>query len=184
MKRFLYFLLTFLLLFGALTIYQYIQYQQLLDALKAADRQVSENAMPVDTVAVERPPIANYYTHHKELSTIARYNPLLRSTIQRKLHFYDFTEYNSALLDFYNLLNYRERLLIEAVPSDQKRIEEQIKIYSEQLCSRWEAFAEHLRQTYPNISIAAGLNNLCEASVIHDYKQVDIDNWLVDPIKK
>lgn len=181
MKRFLYFLLTFLLLFGALTIYQYIQYQEQFDALKTARNRQGPTAIPA---AIERPPLASYYTHHEQLSTIARYNPLLRATIQRKLHFYDCTEYNSALLDFYNLLNYRDRMLIQAEPTDQKRIEEEMKEYSEQLCTRWEVFAQHLQQTYPNEPAIVGLNNLCAASLIHNYKQVDVDGWLVDPIKK
>ncbi|MBL4650853.1 MAG: hypothetical protein JKY03_14065, partial [Aureispira sp.] len=176
-----------LLLFGAITIYQYVQYQEQYEALKTAARnsQVSTAIPePIDAIAAEYPPKVSYYTHHQELSIIVRYNPLLRATIERKLHFYDCTKYNMALLDFYNLLNYRERMLIQAEPTDQKRIEEEMKEYSEQLCTRWEAFAQHLQQTYPNTLVAVGLNNLCAASIIHNYKQDDILDWMVDPIKK
>lgn len=183
MKRFLSFLFAILLLFGAFSIYQYVQYEQQLEALKDTDNQVS-SAMPVDTVAVEDPPETSYYDHHQQLSTIASYNPLLRATVQRKLYFYDYTEHNSALLDFYNLLNYRENLLAQADSTDHNKVEKQIKAYSEQLCTRWEAFAQHMQQTYPNTPAAAGLNHLCAASVIHNYKQTDINGWFVDPIKK
>lgn len=183
MKRFLYFLFAFLLLFGAFTIYQYVQYQEHLEALKDADSETPPE-LPVDIVAVEDPPATSYYAHHEQLSTIMRYNPLLRATIQRKLCFYDFTKHNFALLDFYNLLNYRERLMITAAPTDNEKIEEQIKVYSAQLCTRWKAFAEHMKQTYPNMPAAAGLNNLCGASLIQNYKQTDISSWMLDPIKK
>jgi len=177
-------LLTLLLLFGVVSIYQYVQYQQQLDALKATDSEVPTVAIPVDTVAVEHPPSASYYTHHKQLSTIACYNPLLRATIQRKLYFYDYTKYNMVLLDFYKLLSYRERLLAQAAPTDHDKIEEEIKAYSEQLCIRWEAFAQHMQQTYPNTPTAARLNNLCAVSLIQNYKQDDILDGMVDPIKK
>jgi len=175
--------LTLLLLFGAFTVYQYVQYQQQLDALKTADRQVSTVAIPADTIAVEHPPVASYYVHHEQLSSIAS-NPLLRATIKRKLYFYDYTKHNMVLLDFYKLLSYRERLLAQADPADHDRIEEQIKAYSQQLCNRWEAFVQHLQQTYPNMPEAAELNSLCAASVIQNYKQDDILDWMVDPIKK
>jgi hypothetical protein len=178
MKRFFYFLFTLLLLFGAVFIYQYVQYKQQLDALKATDSQVP-TAMLVDTVAVGHPPAASYYNHHKQLSTIAHYNPLLRATIQKDLHFYDYTKQKIVLLDFYNLLNYRERLLSQAVPTDHERIEQQIQAYSEQLCIRWEVFAQHLKQTYPNTPEAAELNNLCAANVIRNYKQDDIFGWMI-----
>ena len=181
MKRFLYFLLPLLLLFGAITIYQYVQYQEQYEALKAAARD--HQGSTTIPAAIEHPPDASYYTHHHQLFTLA-YNPLLRATFKRKLYFYDYTEYNMALADFYNLLNYRERMLIQAEPTDQKRIEEEMKEYSEQLCTRWEAFAQHLQQTYPNTLVAVGLNNLCAASIIHNYKQDDILDWMVDPIKK
>ncbi|CAA6826042.1 MAG: Unknown protein [uncultured Aureispira sp.] len=183
MKRFFYLLFTFLLLFSGITIYQYIQYEEELDGLKATDSQVSR-AIPVDTIAHEHPPAASYYVHHQRLSTIARYNPLLRATIQRKLHFYDYAKQNMVLLDFYNLLNYREQLLVRASPRERKKIEQQIQEYSEQLCTRWEVFAQHLKQTYPNMPEAAELNNLCATSVIRNYKQADIISWMVDSIKR
>ncbi len=181
MKRFLYFLFTFLLLFGGLTIYQYTQYQEQFDALKsAAKNRQDSTGIPS---AIEHPPAESYYTHHEQLSTIA-YNPLLRATIQRKLYFYDCTEYNTALLDFHSLIDYRDRMLIQAEPTDQSRVEEQMKAYREQLCTRWEVFAQHLEQTYPNMPEIAGLNNLCTASFMHNYKREDINGWFVDPIKK
>jgi hypothetical protein len=187
MKRFFYFLFAFLLLFGVVTIYQYVQYQEQYEALKTASRNSQASTAipePIDAIAAENPPKVSYYTHHQELSIIARYNPLLRATIERKLHFYDYTKYNMVLLDFYNLLSYRERMLIQAAPTEHSRIEGEIKEYSEQLCIRWEAFAQHLQQTYPKALAAKGLSNLCAASLIHNYKQDDILDWMVDPIKK
>ena len=183
MKRFLYFLLPLLLLFGAFTIYQYVQCQELIKALDDADSQ-THTALPVDTVAIADAPAANYYVYHEQLSTIARYNPLLRATIQRKLYFYDYTKQNRILTDFYNLLNYRDRLLVQVAPSGYDRIEEQIQEYSEQLCTRWEVFAQHLKQTYPNMPEASELNNLCAVNVIRNYKQDDILSWMVARVKK
>jgi hypothetical protein len=178
MKRFFYFLLTFLLLFGVLTIYQYVQYQQQLNALKATDSE-KPIALPVDTVTTGHPPAASYYTHHQQLSTIARYNPLLRATIRRKLYFYDYTKQNRVLLDFHNLFIYREQLLAQATPTEYGRIEQQIQEYSKQLCIRWEVFAQHLKQTYPHMPEAVELNNLCAARSIRNYKQDDILSWIL-----
>lgn len=130
------------------------------------------------------PPDATYYGHHQQLSTIARYNPLLRATIQDKLHFYDYSESNSALSDFYNLLNYRERMLIQAEPEEHNRIEQEVQQYSEQICTRWEAFAQHLQKTYPNMPEASALTNLCAGNLVLNNKQEDVMGWMIDPIKK
>lgn len=184
MKRLFFFLFALLLLFGTFSIYQYTQYQQQFEALKATTHNQTTTTMPVDTVAVARPPDEAYYNHHQQLSTILYYNPLLRATIESKLYFYDYTQHNDALLDFYNLLNYRERLLAQASPTEHHKIEQQIQQYREQLCTRWEAFAKHLQQTYPNMTVAAGLNNLCTATVVHAYHQADINSWMIDPTKK
>lgn len=183
MKRFCYFLFILILLFCTVTIYQYVQYQEQLEALKATDSQDSA-AMSVDIVAIGHPPAPSYYAHHEQLSTIAQYNPLLRTTIQRKLYFYDYTKQNRVLFDFYKLLSYRERLLAQAEPVDHGKIEEQIQVYSKQLCIRWKVFAEHLKKTYPSIPGAVGLNSLCTANVIRHYKQDEILSWMVDPTRE
>lgn len=183
MKRPLYFLLVLLLLLGAFSGYQYLQYGQQLDALKTATNNKTSSGLPVDTVAVALPPNEAYYTHHQQLSSIAS-NPLFSATIQRKLHFYDYSQNNDALLDFLNLLNYRERLLAQAEPEAQAAVEQQMQQYREQLCSRWEAFAKHVQQAYPDRPEAEGLSKLCAASAISDYKPADVTSWLSDPVVK
>lgn len=181
MKRFVYLLLFILLLIGVLTAYQYVQYQKHLTALKAHNKEVLE-AMPVDSISNGHPPAASYYKHHQQLSSIANFNPLLRAGITKSLYFYDFDKYNSAVIDFYGLLNYRDRTLAQADSSAQDSIKQQVKAYRAQLCSRWSDFAKHLYKSYPNQSVATKLNNLCASDII-SYQQNTLLESAIDPTK-
>ena len=179
MKRIIYVLLIIATLIGMYTAYQYIQYQNHLEALKHSE-DASFPASPLDQLINAAPPAAAYYEHHQQMSSIASINPFLGSSIKKKLYFYDFTMLNEVLVDYYALTNHKDNLLATAKVEEKDSIMQQMQVNHLELCSRWQVFAKHLSQHYPDVDVSSALHHLCSLEAM-SLSQKEVLAYTSDP---